>query len=105
MAATPRRPRGGLAPSGRLLVRGSGGRGRADIEAGERGVSAVASNLDGFELVEGLEPKPVEVGLVAHDGSQRLIERENASGGYFPGRVGREVFDIGLPGGAGVGGR
>jgi len=43
-----------------------GGRG-ADVEAGERGVSAVASDLDGLQLVEGLDILAVEVGLVAHD--------------------------------------
>src|SRR3990170_6725152 len=58
---------------------GSRGRGGADVEAGERGVSALAPDLDGFELVEGLEPKPVEVGLVARDLGDGVVAADEAA--------------------------
>ena len=55
------------------------GRG-ADVEACKGGVSALAAELDGFELVEGLDVQAVEVGLVAHDlGESVGIGKETAA--------------------------
>src|SRR3990170_334105 len=58
---------------------GSRGRGGADVEAGERGVSALAPDLDGFELVEGLEEEAVEVGLVARDLGDGVVAADKAA--------------------------
>ncbi len=51
------------------------GRG-ADIKASERRVPALTAELDCFELVEGLDVLPVEMGFIAHDLCEGVGDRE-----------------------------
>ena len=54
-----------------------GGRG-ADIEASERRVPALTAELEGLELVEGLNVLAVEVGFIAHDLCEGVGGRQHA---------------------------